>query len=195
MRGEQSETLLDLRMACLDRQGGELEALVTVFGAADETVVRRSVDAANALDAPENCASVLATDADREHPVGDDIADEVAAIDTELDLARALGAAGRYEEMRRVAQGAVTRARGVDHPPTLLRALTRQGHAQKNDGSLDDAQASLEEALHIAAEVGDHRTQTRLWSTLIHLVGRRMRKHEAGLAWELPARVALERRR
>ena len=59
-RGEQSAALLDLRMACFDRQLGELRALTDLFAAADSVVVGRSIDAALALSSPRTCAEVKA---------------------------------------------------------------------------------------------------------------------------------------
>src|SRR5690606_4719336 len=49
LRGEQSEAILDLRMACLDRRLHEVEVVTATLANADAGVVENAVVAVNAL--------------------------------------------------------------------------------------------------------------------------------------------------
>jgi hypothetical protein len=58
LRGEQSEEMLDLRMACLDDQLGRLASLADVLARADGDVVENAASAAAALPPVAGCADL-----------------------------------------------------------------------------------------------------------------------------------------
>ncbi|MEM7160063.1 MAG: protein kinase, partial [Myxococcota bacterium] len=56
VRGEQSEALLDLRMACLRNRLGRVEALTQSFAEPDETIVEHAVEAVASLPTIAECS-------------------------------------------------------------------------------------------------------------------------------------------
>jgi tetratricopeptide (TPR) repeat protein len=94
-RGEQSEALLDLRMACLDRRRSQLTALGEVLARADATVVESSVRAASELPTIEDCSNVAALTSGTPPARGLLVATAARLIDAQLDRIEVLGDVGR----------------------------------------------------------------------------------------------------
>ncbi|MCH9688528.1 MAG: serine/threonine protein kinase, partial [Deltaproteobacteria bacterium] len=127
VRGEQSETLLDLRTACLERRRVELGAFVGVMSEADAAVVERAVSAAMKLTPIAVCG-----DADRLRatvPPPDDpaAAAEVEAIRMQLPAVRSSVNVGRYEEAISRLEQLDERAAAVDHGPVRAEVMALLG--------------------------------------------------------------------
>jgi eukaryotic-like serine/threonine-protein kinase len=192
VHGEQSEILLDVRMTCLDRRRSELAALVEVLADADVRVVEQAVSAAHALTRPNECAFAR-DDAATAVPDDPELRTRVEVAQAELDRAHALHSAGKYQSAATLAAGAVESAEVAKHPPTRGRALLLSGLALSELGEGDAAEARLGEAIMIAAESGDATVEAAAWILLVYVVGDVQQRYEAGLAWELPARAAIQR--
>ena len=96
VRNEQSVELLDRRVACFDRHLEEFSALVSLLSRADETVIERSVTAAQQLSSLDSCRSSASRfDVDPPPPAS---ADAVAELRGHLARVRAFSAAAQYEE-------------------------------------------------------------------------------------------------
>ncbi|NVJ15698.1 tetratricopeptide repeat-containing serine/threonine-protein kinase [Myxococcus sp. AM010] len=122
LRGEQSEQVLTLRMACLDRRKQQLAALGAVLSQADEATAQRAVQAAAGLPALSDCADVEGLLAEVT-PAPESLRPAVTALREELDRVSALRLGGRYEQATEEGQAAVARARALGHAPTLAEAL------------------------------------------------------------------------
>jgi eukaryotic-like serine/threonine-protein kinase len=121
-RGQQSERLLDLREACLQRERRDVAALIDVLLQPDEATVRNAVDAVagvSQLEACEDTERLLVAAAPPDDPL---VAEHVRAVDDALARATALHFAGRYSEAREVADSAASTADAIDHPPLVARA-------------------------------------------------------------------------
>src|SRR5262249_10935282 len=95
LRGEQSETVMTLRMVCLDRKLQGMSSLVDVLAQADAAVLEKSASAAAGLGSLDACADVQALVADVPPPSDPVLRDKVAAIRTKIARVDALRLAGK----------------------------------------------------------------------------------------------------
>src|SRR4029078_3938385 len=95
---EQSEAVLDMRMACLEHRRSELDALVSVFSHADAITVGHAREAVNNLGDIAACADVEALS--RRAPVTSDPPSRkrYEALRASLDHAQALSNVARFKE-------------------------------------------------------------------------------------------------
>ena len=120
MRGEQSEELMDLRMACLDGRARELEALVGVMQNADADAVREASRASRALVPLAQCADVAALRAETPRPRDKHAA--IEAIEKRQAEFKAQFDVGRFKPAQAMAQKIVEDARKVGWGPLTAEA-------------------------------------------------------------------------
>ena len=156
VRGDQSEHLLDLRIACLDRRRGELGALTTVLaGTVDAKTVEKAVDAANALGPISVCAdtaALLRPGSASEDPMSRARRDRLTA---QIDHQRASRRVGRAKEAVAPVRALVAEARAAHDPRVLAEALELEGTLEMDTGDLKAAEVTLAEALRRARELDD----------------------------------------
>ena len=148
VRREQSAVLLDLRMACLDRELSQLTAILELVREGDAKLVASSPRAVAKLGRGLSCdrESVQATDRD---PKGPEV-DEVVA---DLDRIAVDEAVARYQEGLERIEDVEARAEALGAQGLLLQARYRHGRLLDLTG---DAQAAVElhERTHWDAEAG-----------------------------------------
>jgi tetratricopeptide (TPR) repeat protein/predicted Ser/Thr protein kinase len=162
-RGEQSATLLDRRMACLDRGRAALRAVAALVTAADAPALPGVARAARALPDPDSCSDVRALTSDVE-PASPAQAALIPPIKDELERARVLLAAGRADDASRGAAQAVAAARGIGYRPLLAEALLVEGHARMSPNDRDGAIARLGEATTLALSTGNEAIAIEAWA-------------------------------
>ena len=172
VRHAQSEHVLDLRMACLDRRAGEVRALTTLFAtSADGEVVDHAITAIHDLPPVAACADADALAKAVPPPPGR--AAEVASLWARLDAVRAqeragryvaraltnlcavLTEAGRYADARAAGERALAiklAVLGPDHPD-VASTLTNLGSAAYQGGDYPSALAYHQRALAIDERV------------------------------------------
>lgn len=193
VRGDQSERLLDLRMACLDDRLDELDALMKVLTSADTDVVHRSIQAASTLPAISACADVDALTAKLAPPKDPVVAETVDGLRKRLFNAAARLRAGRYSQALSAANEVVSVARQLDYPPILAEALLTAGLASTEAGDYPAAEESLEEAFWVAAGGTHEVVAAEASRNLYDLIGYAQgRPKEAGV-WEQHARIQVKR--
>jgi tetratricopeptide (TPR) repeat protein len=193
IRGEQSEELMDLRMACLSQRLQELASLTALFSSADAKVVEKGIDAALALTPVQTCAAGPALANRVSPPV--DAATRKKVDDLRLLLARAkaLGDAGKYPQGLVVASEAAGSARAIDYRPIQAEAFYALADIQERVGQYPPAEASLLRAW-AAAEAGRHdRVAAQAAVLLSYVVGYERGRHEEGLSWGEVAAGKIER--
>ncbi len=195
VRGEQSDEVLSLRMLCLDRRLTEVKALAQVLGegSPDAQLLANAVKATQGLTPLEGCADVAALKAQYPPPADPASRAKVDELRARLAEARALHEAGKggrdVQKMERI----VADARTLGYPPVLADSLFLLGAFQEKAGDSHASEQTLYEAIIAAETARDNRMVTRLWITLIHVVGARLGRHEQGLLLEKPALAALAR--
>jgi tetratricopeptide (TPR) repeat protein len=193
VRGEQSEELMDLRMACLNRRLGELSSLTALFSSAEASVVDKAIDAAHALTPLEPCAAGPAL-ANRVPPPADALTrKKVEELRIALARVKELHDAGKYAQGLTAATEAAASARALHYRPVEAEALYALADAQDRQGQYQTAKDNLLQAVTAAEAGGDDRTAARAAVLLSYVVGYELGRHEEGLSWGEVASAKIER--
>jgi tetratricopeptide (TPR) repeat protein/predicted Ser/Thr protein kinase len=193
VRGDQTEEILGLRMACLDAGLREMKALGDRFVEADREVAANAIRAVQNLPDVADCADLRALGLPVRPPSDPDALARVDRIRDGLAEVRSFEQTGRYREGLEAARALAREARAVAYRPLEAESLHLLGIFADEMGDLEAAEQSLEQAVW-AAEAGRHdRLATRAWIRLIRVVGDRRGRYDE--ARELAPRVtaALER--
>ena len=194
VRGEQSEALLDRRMACLDRQLGEVGALVRVLtDAPTPKVVDRAISATLALRALNECADAEALMA--EVPLPRDPAARAAIARAQAQLAEAVADhdTARYPEAKALFTTVIEQGRTLDHAPLLAEALFRKARTDHELGDGESAVTALQEAALQGARAHDDALVADVWIQLLFTMGDQQGKHLEALALRPVIEAALAR--
>jgi serine/threonine protein kinase/tetratricopeptide (TPR) repeat protein len=173
VRGEQSEQVLALRDACLDRRLTGAGALVTAFSAPDAAAVDRAASAVP--ETVEDCADTAALLGTAERlPRDAEARDRIVRIEARLPVVRALGIAGRWQEAGDGAREVLEEARATSHDPTIAQALRLAAFTTSSSARTveerQQGEAYLREAIPLAARAGDDRLVARASSDLFSLL-------------------------
>jgi tetratricopeptide (TPR) repeat protein/predicted Ser/Thr protein kinase len=192
IRGEQSESLLDLRMACLDQRKLELRAVVELLMHADASLVERGDETIRSLSDLASCANTQALRARMPPPAGIVGPVLVNALHEQLAHARASYDAGRYGDAMTRLEGLATQVRVVRYAPLEAEVHYVRGLAQRRAGEYKAAVASQRDAI-AAAVLGAHDEVAALAAVaLVGLEGDANHTDEA-LTWAKLAQAWLSR--
>ncbi len=182
VHGEQSESLLDKRMQCLDRRRGELRALTGLFAdQVDAKVLDKSVQASFSLTSLESCADTEALTAAIAPPTDPQVRQKVHSLQAKLDQAWALIKAGKYRESEQRAQAVAAEVAELSYLPIRAEASYFLGIAHFKTGASKSAEQSLRRAMKLAAEAGDSRTFIKAGVELVYVIGYHLAKYEEAL--------------
>lgn len=190
VRGEQSEALLDLRMACLDDRLREVGALGEALARADAKTVEKAAQAAQSLPPLEDCANAAALKAGARLPDDAAARARIAPLRAGLAEARALESAGRFKEALARARPLAAEATALRFRPLEAQALLLYGSVQHDLDDAAGAAASLEAAVRAAVAGHDDASAARASTLLCRAVG--MSHHEEGEAWFARAEAFIE---
>jgi tetratricopeptide (TPR) repeat protein/predicted Ser/Thr protein kinase len=183
VRGEQSERLLDLRIACLDAELVEVRALTDALVLGTDETVRRAAQAVAMLPSVARCDDAKAL----ESSVGaiDDPDQAAAASLAQQGLAeqRALAVVGRFAEALEAAERADEAARQSEHGPTIAEVLDAAGALAMQRGEVEMAEQKLTRAVWEAEASGHDRMAAIATAQLVGVVGYRQARPERGLEW------------
>ena len=178
--GAQSETVLDLRMACLDRRRRSLGALVDVLAEADADTAAQAVRAVEALPKLADCRDVEALAAPVPVAAGAEDRRRANALFDQLARVEALRESSHHAAATELARAAVAEAVALGHAPSEADARLALGWALHDEGEHAAAEAELRAALH-AAEAGGHDEAAVLaWTRLGWVVGCDLARHDEG---------------
>ncbi|HXU31554.1 MAG TPA: serine/threonine-protein kinase, partial [Thermoanaerobaculia bacterium] len=192
VRGEQSETLLDRRMFCLDQRLRDAGALIDLFRHADGAVVEKSVAASADLPALASCADLAALNARVPPPSDPKIRAAVRGVGQQVAAARASFAAGRYKAGIDPARRAVAAAQKIAYAPLRAEALTVLGGFEERTEDFDAARATLHAAWWTAEAGADDEVKTRAATELMR-VERLQTRFDVGGEWGRFAAATLDR--
>ncbi|WP_437322114.1 tetratricopeptide repeat protein [Sorangium sp. So ce385] len=194
VRGEQSERLLDLRTACLERRRQEMTALTALFARGpDAEVLDRSVQASLALPGLAGCADAGALTAAIPPPEDAAARARVGALRGRVAEVRALVEAGKIGEALALARPIADEARTVGYAPIEAEALLALGRAQRDAHDTKAAEATLGEAARAASRARDDAVAAEAFTQLLYVIGYQEARHEGALALRLAAEGAAER--
>jgi tetratricopeptide (TPR) repeat protein len=168
VEGRQSESLLDLRMVCLDRRRATLRALTSEWAAGvDGQALENAITAAAALPPVDECADARAL-GDKVPPPRDAVTRaRIEAARQQLERARALGAAHRLNEARAAAESARRDADATGFVAVRAEAAFVLGSVIHRFGE-PGAVAPLQDAARLAEQARDDRLAA---DAVIELVG------------------------
>ena len=193
LRGEQPESVMTLRMACLDQRLRELGQLVDVFVAADAKVVERAIGATSALTPLESCADVkelLAAIPPPANPATRSMVDELRKT---LARSKALHDGGKFKEAADVAKHTVEAAKTLDYRPIEAEALMRLGETQVFLQEAQPAVDTLRQATRAAEASGYDEIRARALAWMVGVLGEQLERPREALAIAEDAKAAIER--
>ena len=193
VRGEQSDSLLDLRMRCLDGWLAELDDTLTLVATSpDREALDHALGALYQLPSLAPCADTqMLARTNTPIPAGQSAA--VARLDAELRSAEVDRRADRYVGLLARVRTAVTSARATGYAPILVRALKLQADVETVVDEHAAAGTTLRELVQLAASIRDDYTETRAWNHLIYVLGFQRGESDQALGLEPAATAALAR--
>ena len=167
VRGSQSDTLLDLRMRCLERQRERLTALIEAIE--QEGGARSRFAAASAVEQLPSASRCETMREARELALPADAADRalVASASVSLDRGWAQFALGRYREALVIARAVSADVGKLTFPPLRAQLLLLSGAVEGRIGNGDAARDRLQTALHAAAAAGAVEVELDAWLRLL----------------------------
>jgi len=181
VRLEQPQSVMRMRMACLDDRLEELRTLVELAEDADQKTVARLPRAARRLGEIARCRTldegatgIRRPDDPDTRARGDEARRRLARVST-------LYEAGRYQDASVEAEGVVATLEELDDPAVLGEAMYWLGSAKDRQGNPEDAEVALRESLYAAQAARDGNTQSRAWTRLAWVVGSKLLRWEEGL--------------
>jgi serine/threonine protein kinase/tetratricopeptide (TPR) repeat protein len=191
VRGEQSEDMLDRRMACLEQRRLELGAKVDVFARADRSSLEKAAQAAASLARVSDCADRVRL-ASRVMPPNQATRAQVERSWEELGRAKALFASGRYAEGEPIARMVAEQSTILRYHPLEADARLTLAELLDAKGEYTPAETTLRQALRSAQAGGVQDVAARAWIGLVKVVGVRQQHHEQAHEWALDAEAHLE---
>ena len=185
----QSEQLLDLRMACLERRRGELGGLVELFAGADTTVVENAVSALRSLPPLSRCADVDALLSAIPPPADAETKRAVEGLRERLRQLDALRWAGRDSDAAPIAQTLLEQAEATAYLPLAAQVRLSGAIIDEQLGDYARARERLEATYADALSVGDEGLATLAAQRLILIVGYRLQQAEGGRVWAAVAQA------
>ncbi len=190
---QQSEPLFDRRMHCLQRHRNRMKATIEALAEASnmQEVVERTLLPFKLLPLDE-CANLEALQSEQPLPQDHGLRQRIAGVRAGIDRATTLAEIGQYQQSLELAETALAEARAMDYPPVLAEALECLGRMQANGGSSREAEATLGEAITVAARARSDKTAAMAWTSMIYAL-MAQNEIERGQGLELAATAAVER--
>ncbi len=169
VREVQSEEVMGLRIACLDRRRNELRELVALLRGADEKLVDRGPQAVRSLPSVQVCADVESLSAPVPLPVEPERRKGIRKAEDGLARLEALRAAGRPRDGAAAAREVWREVAPLDYAPVAAEALLYRGIFEFATGKAKEGEQTLTEAV-VTADRGrtdGPRARSALWLTRI----------------------------
>jgi tetratricopeptide (TPR) repeat protein/tRNA A-37 threonylcarbamoyl transferase component Bud32 len=189
--GALSAELLDLRMQCLDRRLGDLDAAAGVLARADAGVAERAVQVAASLPNLTLCTDAAALRGRQPLPALGPLRAKVDAAHRSLSRARALGDAGRWQEALDLARASESAAREAGYRPLIAESLLLAAEMREVLADTDGARDAFAAALVAAEAAADRALKVRAAASEGRLLAYRLSRMEEGEWWLQLAQAAL----
>jgi tetratricopeptide (TPR) repeat protein len=171
VRGEQSEELMDRRIACLERHRDEVAALLDTLQSADATAIRSATDATAQFPDLASCRDTESLALRQRLPPEPEV--RAAIEDAYRTVARAASerAAGHYQPALASAREAVARARELPYAPLRAEAELTLATVLRLAGDPVPAELAGYEAVWAATAGNDQAIEAAAWIELFWIVG------------------------
>ena len=179
VEGRQSDTLMDLRMGCLEQRRHVLGELAALWArGVDRDVLSHAVDAAGGVAPLADCADARGLGDRAAMPSAPAQVAAIAAARTQLDALHALVLAHRLPDAKRSAPAVQRAADATGWAPLRAEAAFAEGALLSELGE-PAAEARLVEANQLADTAGDDRLRARILIRLVADLGGQQQKIEA----------------
>jgi serine/threonine-protein kinase len=195
VRGTRSEALLDRQSMCLEKRRASFAALVHELGSANElATVTAAVPSVLALPAPAACADLDALAHGPSAPQGAAQREELSRARKAMAEAEARMLAGHSEQGLTILEPWVSKVRALRFPPLELELLqSLAGLETTTPGKHAGAENTYDQALRLAASLGDDAATARLWIDLVGALGNDLGRPQDAYAQRRAAELALSR--
>jgi tetratricopeptide (TPR) repeat protein len=181
-RGEQSEALMDLRMACLDYRLQQADALVSLLeDRPDVDVVSKAVDAVAGLGGLEDCADAEALNAVLPPPADPTAREQLSELRGRLATASALMAAGKYAEALEAARALEAEANDLGYAPLSAKVAYAVGVGADWTSDFHAAESALTRAIELAGAGRDDAVLAESWIRMLWVIGTQSDRPEEAL--------------
>ncbi len=180
VRGEQSDAMLDLRAACLDRSLREVSAFVAQLRRVDRDGVRLAGQQVGSVGEVARCADVAALARRAPPPSTPDTRTRLTALSEALATVRARVLAGHHRDVAAECDALVADARALGYAPVLAEALILAASVQRETDHAARAEQLLEEAVVAADAGGDDDQRFESEVALIRVVGELLERGDDG---------------
>jgi tetratricopeptide (TPR) repeat protein/tRNA A-37 threonylcarbamoyl transferase component Bud32 len=192
VRGDQSEDVMDRRMACLGARLEAIRATVDVFLHADRKVVVDASRISSALPPLAECSDLTALESIVRAP-GDPLQREkVDEVRSRLAHVQVAVAARQLESTLADAEAVVAAARATGYGPVIAAALRQLGVVQTGLNQRTKAFANLRAGYVAAVASGDRVEGARIAAALTEYVGVVEERREDALWWADMAHAQLQ---
>jgi eukaryotic-like serine/threonine-protein kinase len=192
-RHEQSQEVLDLRMACLGGRLTQLQTLSDVFAAADGNVVAHSVETVQSLPALAPCADTVALRAPVAPPSDTRARAEVDRLRQDLARLHALGVAKPSEELVRTARADLTAAQALHYAPMEAEAQLQLGELLDGRGDFVGSGKAFHLSWVSALAGNDEAIGAWAATELVRTIGVSQAHYEEGDRWADVAEAVIGR--
>jgi serine/threonine protein kinase len=183
VRGDQSQELLDLRMACLDDRLAEMKGMTDVFARADAKVVERAVESAESLPSLAGCADAAALRAPIPPPRDPAAMKRVAELRAQMAQGSALHLTGDYDGGTQMAERALVGAEALHYPPIEAEAAYLVGKLRADYGDFGGAARAYHRSLVAATAGRDDTSAAKATIALVHADGVMHSRFEEADRW------------
>lgn len=182
IRGEQPVEIMVLKMGCLDKYLGNVEALSQIFQEADKTVVAKAVQAASSLPGLAACNDIESLQSRIRPAQSESAKTRAEQIREKLTRVGALRRAGKYQEALAVSNKALVEADNLGYLPVQAEALFWQGELQTEVGRYHDAKETLVKAAQLGDKARHEVIRTKALVSLLSVVGHRLSQFEEAMS-------------
>jgi tetratricopeptide (TPR) repeat protein len=155
VRKELSESMMDLRMSCLDRRKKRLNQLVLAFEEADKKTVTNAVKAVQSLPRISSCGDIEALSRAVPPPEDPEVERQVESVREKVDAVKTLEILGKIDQALEVAKAAASEAEQIDYLPIHAEALFVLAYEHFRSRNIEESETSLARA-RWAAQASRH---------------------------------------
>ncbi len=192
LRYEQSGSLFDRRMRCLDRRRVELRALTEVLARGEPRAIEEAGAALARLGDLAACSDLAALTALVDPPEGE-LKAEVDRVAAQVAEASALELAGNWSAAQTLSAAAIADPAAEAYAPLAADALRVHARLQRLQDEPEAAVQSLLAATRAAAAGHDDRAAAEAWSDLVFVAGYDLNDAATTAAYTSAATAAMRR--
>ncbi len=191
VEGREPEAVVAVRMTCLAKRRGLLDAMGEALADADADAVMQSIDAVQSMPSPRDCADVGALGRSLP-PIPEDEREAVESARALLHAANSLRALGKVEQAHHKATEAAEVSETVDYGPVRAEAQVDLAVSLHDSGQLEEAETAMHQALTTAVAHDHDRVVAEAAAALAHLEVTRMGQPRVVERWVRLGQAALE---